>query len=263
MQSSSPLLNVLESFSLANNVALVTGSTQGLGFEIARGLASAGATVIVHGRNENAVNGARLRLENEGFSADGLIFDINDNSARNVAFTDLLSRHGSLDILVNNAGTRARKPMMELSAHDMQAMVQNNLLSTIEVSRQAAQVMRDKRKGRIVTITSLQGHLVRQSNFIYPLTKQALETMTRVLAAELGSYGIRCNSVAPGTFATEFNQALIQNPDNTAMMQKRNPTQRWGRPEEIVGPVIFLASEASSYVNGQTLLVDGGFSISF
>lgn len=257
------VFNALDAFSLSGDVALITGSTQGLGFEMARGLASAGATVIVHGRNAGAVDDARLRLEDEGFIADGLVFDINDEPARNRTFTELLSRHGRLDILVNNAGMRARKPMMELSAHDMQTMVQNNLLSTIEVSRQAAQIMRVQHKGRIITITSLQGHFVRQTDFIYPITKQALETMTRVLAAELGSYGIRCNSVAPGTFATEFNQALIQNPENMAMMQNRNPAQRWGSPEEIIGPVVFLASKASSYVNGQTILVDGGFSISF
>ena len=250
-------------FSLKGNIALVTGSTQGLGFEIALGLAAAGAQVVIHGRSQSKIDTALSRLNKAGYKADGLIFDINDAQTRSLAFSELSTRYGRLDILVNNAGVRARKPLLELSAEEIHAVLQSNLLSTIEISRQAVQLMSENKSGKIITITSLQGHLVRANDFIYPISKHALETMTKVMAAEFGKLGIRCNAVAPGTFATEFNKELIQKSENIAMMQKRNPLQRWGEPKEIVGPVVFLASEASSYINGQTIVLDGGFSVSF
>lgn len=256
-------MSIQDLFSLKGNIALVTGSTQGLGFEIALGLAAAGAQVIIHGRNQNKIDIAISQLNDAGYKVDSLMFDINDEHARHLAFSELSARYGRLDILVNNAGVRARKSLLELSADEMHTVLQSNLLSTIEISRQAVQLMSARKKGKIITITSLQGHLVRASDFIYPISKHALETMTKVMAAEFGKLGIRCNAIAPGTFATEFNKDLIQKPENIAMMQKRNPLQRWGEPKEIVGPVVFLASEASSYINGQTVLLDGGFSISF
>jgi len=250
-------------FSLKDQVALVTGSSQGLGLEVVRGFADAGATVIVHGRNAGKAEQTCRQLCAEGLDADWLAFDIADREGRIRAFDAIQARYGRLDILVNNAGMRARNPLAELSETDIHHVVTTNLLAAIEMSRLAADMMRRRQYGRIINITSLQGRLVRSGDFIYPITKQALETMTRAAAVELGHEGILCNAIAPGTFATEFNRELVSKPENIERMQNRNPLRRWGNPEEIVGPALFLASSAASYVNGHTIVLDGGYSVSF
>lgn len=250
-------------FSLRDRVALVTGSSQGLGLEIARGFATAGAKVIIHGRDPDKAAHACELLKAPGSDVHWLAFDIIDSAARADAFRKVKEHFGRLDILVNNAGMRARRPLAELSEADIQAVVNTNVLAAIEMSRLAAALMRQNRYGRIINVTSLQGRLARYGDFIYPITKHALETMTRVAAVELGRDGILCNAIAPGTFATDFNRDLIAKPENIEKMLSRNPLQRWGNPAEIIGPAIFLASEACSYVNGHTLLLDGGYSASF
>jgi len=250
-------------FSLKGQVALVTGSSQGLGLEIVRGFASAGAEVIVHGRDADKAEQTSRQLCAEGLDASWLAFDIADHEGRIRAFDTIQTQYGRLEILVNNAGMRARSPLAELSETDIHRVVTTNLLAAIEISRLAAGLMRRRRYGRIINITSLQGRLVRSGDFIYPITKQALETMTRAAAVELGHEGILCNAIAPGTFATEFNRELVSKPENIERMQKRNPLRRWGNPEEIVGPALFLASAAASYVNGHTIVLDGGYSASF
>lgn len=250
-------------FSVAGQIALVTGSCQGLGYEIAQGLAARGATVIVHGRDATKAQQVSSSLQSRGLHADWLAFDINDENGRQQAFASIAQRYGRLHILVNNASIRARKTLTELSMAEAAEVVNTNLLATIEVTRHAAALMRESRYGRIVTITSISGRLVRYGDFIYPISKQALDAMTRSAAVEYGRDGIVCNSIAPGTFATEFNKELISKPENIAKMQERNPMQRWGEPQEIVGPAIFLASKGASYINGHTVVVDGGFSIGF
>lgn len=250
-------------FSVAGQIALVTGSCQGLGYEIAQGLAERGATVIVHGRDATKAQQVCRSLQSMGFHADWLAFDINDEKGRQHGFASIAQRYGRLHILVNNASIRARKTLTELSTVEAAEVVNTNLLATIEVTRHAAALMREGRYGRIVTITSISGRLVRYGDFIYPISKQALDAMTRSAAVEYGRDGIVCNSIAPGTFATEFNRALISKPENIAKMQERNPLRRWGEPKEIVGPAVFLASKGASYINGHTVVVDGGFSIGF
>lgn len=254
---------VPDSFSLQGRVALITGSSQGLGLEIARGYAAAGAKVIVHGRSSAKAAQVCEQLSAAGLDADWLAFDIADGAGRTQAFDAIQARHGRLDILVNNAGVRARSPLAELSEADIHRVVGTNLLAAIEMSRLAAALMRKRQYGRIINITSLQGRLARSGDFIYPITKQALEAMTRVAAVELGKDGILCNAIAPGTFATEFNRELTTKRENIETMQRRNPLRRWGEPSEIVGPAIFLASAAASYVNGHTIVLDGGYSASF
>lgn len=250
-------------FDLRNQVALVTGSTRGLGYEIARGLGQAGATVILHGRDERSARDAADRFASEGMNASWTAFDLNDRAASQSAIGEIRQQHQRLDILVNNASIRLRKPLQDSDAMELESIIRTNILSNIEISRAAISLMKLNCYGRIITISSIAGQLVRFGDFIYPITKQALNTMTRSLAVEFGRDGILSNAIAPGTFATEFNQSLISNPANIAKMQERNPLQRWGDPAEIIGPVLFLASAASSYVNGQVLAVDGGFSISF
>ncbi|HLU04071.1 MAG TPA: SDR family oxidoreductase [Advenella sp.] len=250
-------------FDLRGQVALVTGSTRGLGYEIARGLGQAGATVIVHGRDESSAQAASCKLSAEGLTTSWVAFDLDDRIGRHRAFEQIKSVHQRLDILVNNASIRMRRRLQDIDAMELETITRTNVLSTIEISRAAICLMKLNNYGRIITISSIAGQIVRFGDFIYPVTKQALNTVTRSLAVEYGREGILSNAIAPGTFATQFNQALIENPDNIAKMQERNPLQRWGNPVEMVGPVLFLASAAASYVNGQVLAVDGGFSISF
>ncbi|ETF03736.1 gluconate 5-dehydrogenase [Advenella kashmirensis W13003] len=250
-------------FDLHDQVALVTGATRGLGLEIGRGLGQAGAMVIVHGRDQNSAAAASEKLLSEGLNASWVAFELNDRAACQRAFDKIRDTHARLDILVNNASMRLRKPLGDIDTIELDTIIRTNVLANIEISRAAIALMKLNRYGRIITISSIAGHIVRSGDFIYPITKQALNTMTRSLAVEFGKEGILSNAIAPGTFATEFNQSLIRNPDNIAKMQERNPLQRWGSPAEIIGPVLFLASEAASYVNGQVLTVDGGFSISF
>lgn len=250
-------------FDLHDKVALVTGATRGLGLEIGRGLGQAGATVIVHGRDQSSAAAACEKLRSEGLSTTWVAFELNDRAACQRAFDQIRDTHARLDILVNNASMRLRKPLGDIDTIELDTIIRTNVLANIEVSRAAIALMKLNQYGRIITISSIAGHIVRQGDFIYPITKQALNSMTRSLAVEFGKEGILSNAIAPGTFATEFNQPLIQHPDNIAKMQERNPLQRWGSPAEIVGPVLFLASTAASYVNGQVLTVDGGFSISF
>ena len=250
-------------FSLHGRIAFITGSSRGLGYEIAQGFGHAGATVIIHGRDQESNQAAVSNLLKQGISASCVNFDLNDRQACEHAFQQIKNNYGRLDILVNNASIRMRKKLEDLSIYDLEHIINTNLISTLAISKLAIQLMLPNKYGRIITITSLAGQLIRLGDFAYPITKQALNTMMKSIAIEYAKDGILSNAIAPGTFATEFNQELINNPDNINKMQARNPLLRWGNPSEIVGPALFLASEASSYVNGQVLTVDGGFSLSF
>ena len=250
-------------FDLRGRVALVTGSTGGLGYEIAMGLGRAGAHVYIHGRNPDKAQAASAELAAAGIAASWVAFDMNDRAAAAQGFEHIGRERQRLDILVNNASIRMRKSLQDLDAIDIESIIRTNILSSIEVSRAAISLMRLNGYGRIVTISSIAGKLIRLGDFIYPVTKQALNTMVKSLAIEYGRENILSNAIAPGTFATEFNATLVKDAGNIAKMEQRNPLKRWGEPAEIVGPAVFLASPAASYVNGQVLTVDGGFSIAF
>lgn len=250
-------------FDLRGQVALVTGSTRGLGYEIAMGLGHAGAHVIIHGRNREQAQAASAKLVAAGTASSWVTFDLNDRAAATQSFDRIRKERQRLDILVNNASIRMRKSLQDLNPIDIESIIRTNILSNIEISRAAIALMRLNSYGRIVTISSIAGKLIRRGDFIYPVTKQALNTLVKSLAIEYGREHILSNAIAPGTFATEFNAALIKDAGNIAKMEQRNPLKRWGLPAEIVGPAVFLASPAASYVNGQVLTVDGGFSISF
>ncbi|NLY65860.1 MAG: SDR family oxidoreductase [Alcaligenaceae bacterium] len=255
--------NTNQLFSLNKQIALVSGACRGLGYQIAHGLANAGATVIVHARDEQRAKDTAHAFNNMGLSASWLSFDITDNHARKEAFEQIEEQYGRLDILINNASIRIRKTLQDLTPVEIEHIVHTNILSNISLSRSAINLMRKNRYGRIVTISSIAGHVIRNGDFIYPITKQALNTMTRSIAVEYGSEGILCNAVAPGIFDTEHNEALVREPDVMRKIQERNPLQRLGKPDEIIGPVLFLTSPAASYINGQVLTVDGGLSIAF
>lgn len=253
----------LQQFSLAGQVALVTGSARGLGACIARALAGCGAHVLVNGRNEQAVRDAVDGMRADGLAASALPFDVVDDAAVERAYGRIDADFGRLDILVNNVGARNRKPLQEMTAAEIRALIDTDLVAGILLAKLAAERMARHRHGRLIAITSVAGELARAGDSVYPAAKQGLTGMVRALAMEYGGLGITSNAIAPGTFATETNAAIVADPVMGAALAARNPTGRWGRPDEIAGAAVFLASAAASYVNGHVLVVDGGLSVQF
>jgi len=246
-------------FSLQGRVALVTGGAQGLGLAIAAALAQAGAHVIVAARNAERVHAAAAELARHGGSAEPLVLDITDEAAVDAAFAHVDAVHGRLDILVNNAGARKRSNMAHLDAADLREMLETNLVAPYALCRHAAQLMRRGGYGRIVNVSSIAGQVARANDVLYPATKGGLDALTRAMAADLGRDGVTVNAIAPGYFATEPNQPMVDDASVAEWLRQRTALGRWGQPEEVGGAAVFLASPAASYVTGHVLAVDGGY----
>lgn len=246
-------------FDITGRVALVTGSSKGIGLALARGLADAGATVVLNARGEAALTRARDELTDAtGGSVHAVGFDVTDSAAAARGLHRVEELAGPVDILVNNAGMQHRAPITEFTDAAWQALLTTNLTSAFVMSRAVAPGMIERGAGKIVNICSVQTELARPGIAAYSATKGALKMLTRGLCADLARYGICVNGLAPGYFATELTSALVADREFTAWVEKRTPAGRWGDVADLVGTLIYLSSPASNFVNGQVVFVDGG-----
>ena len=247
-------------FDLHGRTALITGSVRGIGYALAEGLAAAGARIIINGRDETAVQSAVARLSTRACPALGSVFDVTDEASVIRAFDALDAQDVAVDILINNAGVQFRKPMVELALEDWRRVVDTNLTGAFVVARQAAKRMIERgRGGKIINIGSLTSEAARATVAPSTAAKGGIKLLTRAMAAEWAKFDIQANAIGPGYILTEMNTALIDNPEFDAWVKSSNPAGRWGKPEELAGTAVYLASAASNYVNGQIIYVDGGW----
>ncbi len=252
----------LEMFNLKGTRALVTGSSQGIGFALARGLAAAGAQVVLNGRDTAKLAAAASELSETGASIRELSFDATDHEGVRSAVDNFEENVGPIDILVNNAGMQHRTELQDFPADAFERLLQTNVASVFHVGQAVARHMIERKSGKIINIASVQSALARPGIAPYTATKGAVTNLTKGMATDWAKYGLNCNAIAPGYFDTPLNAALVADPEFSAWLEKRTPAGRWGNVEELVGAAIFLASPASSFVNGHTLYVDGGITAS-
>ena len=225
---------------------------------MAEGLAAAGATIVLNGSDRGRVEAASLEMKTAGFAVHEACFDVTDEGAVLATFRRLDQEGIAVDILVNNAGIQLRKPMVELSTDEWRKVIDANLTSAFVIGREAAKRMIPRGVGKIINIGSLTSELARATVAPYTVAKGGIKMLTRAMAAEWAADGIQANAIGPGYMLTDMNQALVENPTFDAWVKGRTPAKRWGKPEELVGAAVFLASSASNYVNGQIIYVDGG-----
>jgi gluconate 5-dehydrogenase len=247
-----------DQFRLDGRTALVTGSGRGLGWEIAQALAEAGARVLLHGRSAARLAPRVASLEGAGFPAGALAFDMADRAAMRAAVGDA----GPIDILVHNVGERDRRPFAEIEPEDFARLVDVDLIAAHALVKLVAPGMLERRWGRLILVTSIVGSLAAPNTVSYTTAKGGLAALARALAVEFGASGLTANALSPGFFATETNAQLIASPAGERQ-RERCPAKRWAEPHEIAGAALFLASPAASYVNGHTLIVDGGVSATY
>ena len=250
-------MNVLESFQLSGRRALITGSSAGIGLALARALGQAGAHVVLNGRGQDKVAAAAEVLRREGLSVSEAVFDVTDPAAVRAA-VDRIETEGPIDILMNNAGMQIRGPLHEYDDTNWRTIMSTNLDSVYYVGKTVAQKMIPRGRGKIINICSVQSELGRPGIAPYTATKGAVKMFTKGMSIDWGPFGIQVNGIGPGYFKTELNQKLVDDPAFSSWLVGRTPSRRWGDVEDLGGAAVFLASDASRFVNGHILYVDGG-----
>jgi gluconate 5-dehydrogenase len=241
-------------FDLTGRRALVTGGSQGIGLALAHGLAEAGASVLLNGRDPGKLAAAAAEIP----GAEQLPFDVTDHAAAAAAVDAAEAAGGPIDILVNNAGMQHRAPLDEFPPEAFQRLLETNVTGIFNVAQACARHMIPRARGKIINISSVNALLARETIAPYTATKGAVMNLTKGMATDWARHGLNCNSIAPGYMKTPLNEPLWSNPEFNQWLERRTPAGRWGAPEELVGACVFLASDAASFVNGLTLYVDGG-----
>jgi gluconate 5-dehydrogenase len=245
-------------FDLTGRTALITGSSQGIGLVLARGLAQAGAAVVLNGRDEQKLSAAAAELRADGARVAIAAFDVTDEAAIGREVARVEAEVAPIDILINNAGIQRRAPLAEMTAAHWREVIDTNLTSAFLVARAIAPGMIARRAGKIINTCSVMSEVSRPTIANYAAAKGGLKMLTRAMAVEWAPHGLQCNGLGPGYIVTALNTSLVANPEFNAWVCKRTPAGRWGQPAELVGAAVFLASRASDFVNGQILYVDGG-----
>ena len=250
-----------ELFNLKGKRALITGSSQGIGFALAKGLDEAGAEIILNGRNKEKLDKAAKALTPQN-NLHQLSFDVTDKNDIDNVVNKFENEIGSIEILVNNAGMQHRTPLEDFPPEIFEQLLKTNISSVFNVSQVVARHMIKRGSGKIINIASVQTLLARPGIAPYTATKGAVGNLTKGMATDWAKHGLQCNAIAPGYFDTPLNAALVSDKDFTSWLKKRTPAGRWGKVEELVGASIFLSSDASNFVNGHILYVDGGITAS-
>jgi gluconate 5-dehydrogenase len=244
-------------FDLKDRRILVTGSNGGIGYTIAQGLAQHGANIILNGRDQLKLERAAESLQAQGFQVETSRFDVTIESEIEQAILELETR-GSLDVLINNAGIQRRVSLENLSLETWNQVLTTNLTSAMLVSRTVARGMIAQKSGKIINICSLMSDVARTTTGAYTAAKGGLKMLTKAMCADWAQHNLQINAIGPGYFATEMTKPLVENQEFNAWVVGRTPAKRWGQPEELIGAAVFLSSQASNFVNGQILYVDGG-----
>ncbi|ASJ70282.1 SDR family NAD(P)-dependent oxidoreductase [Granulosicoccus antarcticus] len=247
-------------FDLSGKLALLTGSSRGIGKHLARGMAEAGATVIINGMNPATVASTVAEFESAGLKAIGKPFDVTDSDSINTAVAEIEANTGPIDILVNNAGIQRRTPLLECDDATWEEVMNTNLASVFRVSRAVAKNMVERKQGKIINTCSIQSELGRPTIAPYAASKGGVKMLTKNMCAEWAPHNVQVNGLGPGYFATELTAALVDDAEFSGWLCKRTPAGRWGDVKELIGAAIFLAAPASNFVNGHILYVDGGMS---
>lgn len=249
-------------FDLTDRIALITGSSQGIGLALARGLAAYGARVVLNGRDATKLEKAAAELKAEGYRSEIAAFDVTDHAAV-AAGVDAIERDiGPIDILISNAGMQFRTPLEDFPLDRWEQLLSTNVSSVFFAGQAVARHMIRRGRGKIVNIASVQAELARPGIAPYTATKGAVRNLTRGMCTDWAKHGLQVNAIAPGYFKTPLNQALVDSTEFTSWLEKRTPAGRWGNVDELVGAAVFLASDAATFVNGHTLYVDGGITVS-
>jgi gluconate 5-dehydrogenase len=255
-------MGIETTFRLDGRVALVTGSSAGIGLALARGLGQAGATVVLNGRSAASCEAAAATLRSEGLQVRTQVFDVTESAQVVKAVEAIETTVGPIDILINNAGIQRRAPFADFVETDWHELMRTNLDSVYHVGQAVARKMIPRKRGRIINICSVQSELGRPGIAPYTASKGAVKMLTKGMAIDLGPHGINVNGIGPGYFKTELNAKLVADETFSSWLINRTPSRRWGDVEDLAGAAVFLASDASKFVNGHILYVDGGVTAS-